>query len=112
MKFERKDNTATVFLNQFKQKETHPDYTGAGLINGKKMLVSVWIKTGKGGNRYMSMSFQEPKPKNQTLQRIETTQETFDEGLGEPQSEFNKKVDDFGEQIRQSNNEPTEDLPF
>lgn len=109
MKFERKNNTATVFLNQFKQKETHPDYTGAGLICGKKMLVSIWIKTDKNGNRYMSMSFQAPKPKNQTLQNIETTQETFDEGNGEP--DFNTQVDDFVSS-QKTDEDYNEEVPF
>lgn len=110
MKFERKDNTATVFLNQFKQKETHPDYTGAGLINGKKTLVSVWIKTDKNGNRYMSMSFQEPKPRV-SVKDFETTQETYDEGLGEPQQDFNKQVDDFVSE-QKTDEDYTEDVPF
>ena len=109
MKFERKNNTATVFLNQFKQKETHPDYTGAGLINGKKTLVSVWIKKDKNGNKYMSMSFQAPKPKNQTLQSIETTQETFDEGNGEP--DFNTQVDDFVSS-QKTDEDYNEEVPF
>ena len=110
MKFERKDNTATVFLNQFKQKETHPDYTGAGLINGKKTLVSVWIKTDKNGNRYMSMSFQEPKPRV-SVKDFESTQETYDEGLGEPQQDFNKQVDEFVKE-QKTDEDYTEDVPF
>lgn len=109
-KFTRKDNTATVFLNQFKQKETHPDYTGAGLINGKKTLVSVWIKTDKNGNRYMSMSFQEPKPRV-SVKDFESTQETYDEGLGEPQQDFNKQVDDFVSE-QKTDEDYTEDVPF
>ena len=110
MKFERKNNTATVFLNQFKQKETHPDYTGAGLINGKKTLVSVWIKTDKNGNRYMSMSFQEPKPRV-SVKDFESTQETYDEGLGEPQQDFNKQVDEFVKE-QKTDEDYTEDVPF
>lgn len=108
MSFERKNNTATVFLNQFKQKETHPDYTGAGLINGKKTLVSVWIKTDKNGNKYMSMSFQEPKPRV-SVKDFESTQETFDEGNGEP--DFNQQVDEFvkGQKTNEEDDEP---LPF
>ena len=110
MKFERKNNTATVFLNQFKQKETHPDYTGAGLICGKKMLVSIWIKTDKNGNRYMSMSFQEPKPRV-SVKDFESTQETYDEGLGEPQQDFNKQVDEFVKE-QKTDEDYTEDVPF
>ena len=112
MKFERKNNTATVFLNQFKQKETHPDYTGAGLICGKKMLVSIWIKTDKNGNRYMSMSFQEPKPRV-SVKDFESTQETYDEGLGEPQQDdFNKQIDKFQQEHKTTDEDNDVQVPF
>lgn len=91
--FIQKNNTGTLFLNDRKTETKHPDYTGKAIINNKPYWVSAWIKVGKSGKRFISISVQEPFKKQE---RPETTQETYDEGLGEPQQDdFNKKVDDF-----------------
>lgn len=117
-KFQQKDMSGTLFLNDRKIAEKQPDYTGKAVIQGKTVQISAWVKTAKNGNKYLSLSFQfqDDKPKTKKPQQLQQTFEdnrvTFDEGFGEPQSEFNKKVDDFGEQIRQSDIEDTEDVPF
>lgn len=88
--FIQKNNTGTLFLNDRKTETKHPDYTGKAIINNKPYWVSAWIKVGKSGKKFISISIQEPFKKPE---RPETTQETFDEGYGEP--DFNQKIDKF-----------------
>jgi len=48
-KFEIKDNTFTLFVNDRKTKDTQPDFTGKGLFDGVPVYVSAWKKkTAKG----------------------------------------------------------------
>jgi len=56
MAYEQKDNTGTLWINDRKEKDTHPDRTGALLIEGKSYFLNGWIKKTKDGKPFMSLS--------------------------------------------------------
>lgn len=59
-KYETKNLTGSLFKNERKEKDTHPDYQGECLIDGKPYYMSAWLKAAESGRRWMSFSF---KPK-------------------------------------------------
>ena len=59
MAYEQKDNSGAMFVNDRKEKDSHPDRRGEAMIDGKMYWVSGWIKDGKKG-KWMSLGL-EPK---------------------------------------------------
>lgn len=62
MAYEQRDNSGSLFKNEKKEKDSHPDYTGNGMIDGREYWFSAWIKTAKNGSKFMSLAF---KPKEE-----------------------------------------------
>lgn len=63
MAYEPKPGSFSLFKNDRKEKDSHPDYKGDGLdLNGKPVWVSAWIKEGAKG-KFMSCSMQEKQAK-------------------------------------------------
>lgn len=57
MAYEVKNNTGSLFANDRKETENHPDYTGQALIAGTDYWLSAWKKKSQGGKTYLSFSF-------------------------------------------------------
>lgn len=57
MAYETKDNTGSMFNNDRKEKDMHPDRTGQCRIGGVDYWVSGWIKQDRNGKPYLSLSF-------------------------------------------------------
>lgn len=55
-KREPQDNSGSLFKNDRKSKEAHPDITGSALVDGAEYYVSGWRKKGAKGDFY-SLSF-------------------------------------------------------
>jgi hypothetical protein len=68
MAYETKDMTGSIFANEKKAKDTHPDRTGSCVIDGTEYWVSGWLKKTKDGKPFLSLSFKpkdtETKPKD------------------------------------------------
>lgn len=56
MAFTHKQNTGSIFKNERKEKDSHPNMTGSALIGGIEYWVSAWTKEGDKG-RWQSLSF-------------------------------------------------------
>lgn len=56
MAFEQKDNSGALFRNDRRERETQPEFTGKGLIDGVEHYISAWVKEGKGG-KFFSLAF-------------------------------------------------------
>lgn len=56
MAYEQRDNSGSVFVNDRKEKDTHPDRTGTAMIDGVMYFVSGWIKESAKG-KFMSLAF-------------------------------------------------------
>lgn len=80
MAYEQKPNTGTLFTNERKAAENHPDYTGKLLI-GRDLLqklaaygeanleISAWIKETRAGKTIISLQCKEPYQKQESPQQ-------------------------------------------
>ena len=69
MAYEVKPNTGSLFKNDNKATDSHPDYKGSGLIEGVgDVWLDAWINTAKDGTKYMSLKFK-PKEARQEAPR-------------------------------------------
>ena len=64
---ETKINTAYLFKNNKKEKDSHPDYTGKANVEGVDKDIAAWVKTTKNGEQMLSISFKEPWKKKEPM---------------------------------------------
>ena len=92
MAFEPKDNSGTLFRNDRKEKDTHPDYNGTIMVDGREYYLNAWLKKGAKGT-FMSLSV---KPKEararddykQPMARSAEMRHGIDDGFGDPEIPF------------------------
>lgn len=56
MAYQLKDNSGSLFKNDKREKDTHPNATGKALIGGVEYWVSAWTKDGQNG-KWQSLAF-------------------------------------------------------
>ena len=60
-----KEGQFTLFHNDKKNKDSQPDMTGNGMLNGKNMRIAAWKKSGQQGKDYLSISISEFQERGQ-----------------------------------------------
>lgn len=85
MAYETKDNTGSLFRNNRKEKETHPDYSGTVRIDGHDMWISAWLREQKDGTKYFSLAFKNkdgtsarPSPEQKVQEFKDEAKRVFD----------------------------------
>lgn len=66
--YKQEPNNFSLFKNENKTKENHPDYTGTMTnASGKKFNLAAWVNEAKStGIKYLGGEITEIKPPNQT----------------------------------------------
>lgn len=64
--YEKKDMSGSLFKNDRKEKDSHPDFQGDIIIDGKHYWLSGWVKEGQKG-KFFSLA---AKPKEQRREEI------------------------------------------
>lgn len=65
MAYEPRDNSGSVFQNDRKEKDAHPDRAGSAMVGGVEYWVNGWLKKDKNGRPFLSLAF---KPKGEKSQ--------------------------------------------
>lgn len=78
--FKHKDFTGSLFKNEYKEKDTQPDYKGSATVGGKDFDAAGWISQTKSGTPYLSLKFGEPynKDGNKTAPKQQSQAQTSD----------------------------------
>jgi len=67
MAYEQRDNSGSFFINDRKEKDSHPDYKGSIQVDGTDYWLSIWTKNGAKGEFWsVSVSPKETKKGNET----------------------------------------------
>lgn len=64
MAFEQRENSGSLFKNDKREKDSHPNATGSAKIDGVEYWVSAWTKDGKNG-KWQSLSFKRKEEKSE-----------------------------------------------
>ena len=62
MAYVQNDNSGSLFKNERKESDKHPDRSGSAMIDGREYWVSGWIKHSDSKGQWLSLSF---KPKGE-----------------------------------------------
>ena len=61
MAYEMKEGSGSLFKNQKKATENHPDFNGSIMVNGKEHWFSAWVKESPKVGKYFSVSIGKEK---------------------------------------------------
>lgn len=65
MAYELRNNSGSLFKNDRRTKDSHPEYSGTIMVDGQEYWISGWVKDG-GKGKFFSLSV---KPKEARQER-------------------------------------------
>jgi len=68
------DNSGILFKNRDKETDRHPDYKGDATIEGRPYWLSAWVKDGRKGGKFLSISLR-PKDAPATKPKASTARD-------------------------------------
>ena len=81
MAYELRENSGSIFKNEKKETEQHPNATGTVLIAGVEYWVSAWTKRDKNGQPWQSLSFKPKEAKAAPKAAPQTTAGDYDDDI-------------------------------
>ena len=57
---EIKNNKGSIFKNDYKTKDTHPDYKGKMVVDGVNKAIALWFNQPEGKKAYFSVTISDP----------------------------------------------------
>ena len=78
MAFEQRDNSGSLFVNDRKEQDNHPDRSGKAMIGGVMYYVSGWLKKTQSGQPWLSLAFKPVEKKAQEKPQQQTYTEAGD----------------------------------
>jgi uncharacterized protein (DUF736 family) len=80
---EQYDNSGALFINDRKEKDNQPDYTGNVVINGEKKRLAGWKKTVKSdpSKTFLSLAISDYQEKPAESSGVKATPNPMDDDL-------------------------------
>jgi hypothetical protein len=82
MAYEQRDLSGSLFKNDKREKDTHPNLTGTVMIGGVEYWASGWTKERANGEKWISLSFK-PKEAKQGYSGDQRTQRSAPAGYND-----------------------------
>lgn len=81
MAYEPRPGSLSLFKNDRKEKDTHPDYRGDGMdLEGRPVWVSAWLKEGSKGKFFsMSLKYKDAPAEDAVPAQAKTSAPIYDD---------------------------------
>ena len=77
--YQHKTNNGSVFINNYKDSDKHPDFRGEINVEGAIWEIAMWAKETRGGDKYYSLKVSPPRAKKQERVDTRTLKEQMDD---------------------------------
>lgn len=74
-------NRGSLFKNDRKTADTHADYTGSLNVDGQEFWINAWLKEGKSGTKFMSLSVRPKEGRTEASDRPAATHVASDDAI-------------------------------
>lgn len=78
MAYEPKDMSGSLWRNDDRKSESHPEFGGEAMIDGVAYYMNAWVNTAKNSKRYFSIKF---KPKVERRREQPPIQEDLEDEI-------------------------------